>query len=508
MIEIVWFKRDLRTADHRPLARAAATGRPVVPLYIAEPGWWAEPDMAGRHWAFIAGSLSELRADLAARGAPLVVRAGEAVAVLSELQARFGIAGLWSHEETGGAWTFARDRAVGAWARANAVPWTEIPQHGVIRRLGDRDGWARHWDRMMAEPPTLAPRRLVPVRELDPGPIPDAKDLGIADDPCPGRQRGGAAAGTALLDSFLSFRGEPYQRAMSSPLAGAEACSRISPHLAWGTLSMREAAQATWGRMASLKGLPREETGRWPGALRSFVGRLHWHCHFMQKLESEPEIEHRVLHPAYDGLRDLDETRHRAWAEGRTGWPFLDACMRSLAATGWLNFRMRAMVMCCSSYHLWNHWREPGLHLARLFTDFEPGIHWSQTQMQSGTTGINSTRIYNPVKQGYDQDPQGDFVRRWVPELAAVPTARLHEPWKLSPLERADLNLSYPDPIADVAQAARAARERIWAVRRGPDYREAANAIQTRHGSRKSGLPPSNPAKRRRADPRQAALDV
>jgi deoxyribodipyrimidine photo-lyase len=208
-------------------------------------------------------------------------------------------------------------------------------------------------------------------------------------------------------------------------------------------------------------------------------------------------------------LRDVDPDRHTAWAEGRTGLPFVDACMRALSATGWLNFRMRAMLVSVSSYQLWNHWREPGLHLARLFTDFEPGIHWSQVQMQSGSTGINTARIYNPIKQGHDHDPDGTFVRRWVPELAAIPAPFLHEPWKLSPLERKDLALSYPEPVVDPVAAARAARERIWSVRRGDAYWAAADAIQDRHGSRKSGLPPT--ASRRRKPPsdrRQASLDI
>lgn len=507
MIEVVWFKRDLRSSDHRPLAGAARTGRPVLPLYVIEPGWWAEPDMARRHWDFIAESLTELRVDLATRGAPLVVRTGEILEVLGDLHARYGIAGLWSHEETGGAWTFARDRRVAAWVRETGVPWHEIPQHGVIRPLRDRDGWARHWERVMAEPVTPPPRTLTPVADLDPSEIPCTPVPGLQGVACPQRQPGGSRAGHALLDSFLGSRGETYQRAMSSPLTAEDACSRISPHLAWGTLSLRETVQATWGRMASLRGMPRAETGLWPGALSSFLGRLHWHCHFIQKLESEPEIEHRDLHPAYAGLRGFDRHRHDAWAEGRTGLPFVDACMRSLIATGWLNFRMRALLVSVSSYHLWNHWREPGLHLARLFTDFEPGIHWSQVQMQSGTTGINTARIYNPVKQGHDHDPQGTFVRRWVPELAVVPLAFLHEPWKLSPLERRDLALDYPDPIVDPLAAAREARERIWSVRRGDDYRDAADAIQRRHGSRRSGLAQTG-SRRAKTDRRQAQLDL
>ena len=486
-LHVVWFKRDLRGTDHRPLARAAEAGR-VLPLYMAEPDLWAEPDMAARHWAFVTESLTELRKDLARLGQPLVVRRGDAVTILEALAREHGMAALWSHEETGNAWSYARDRAVAAWCRAHGVPWHEIPQHGVIRRLGSRDGWARRWDRMMAEPVT-APPALGPL-DLDPGSIPDAATLGLASDPCPARQTGGSAAGFERLESFLATRGETYRSAMSTPLEGAEACSRLSPHLAWGTVSMREAAQAAWQAQAHVGSRPRGTVTRWRGALGSFTGRLHWHCHFMQKLEDAPDIEHRNLHRAYDGVRPSAPGPERLgpWARGETGLPFVDACMRSLAATGWLNFRMRAMVMAVASYHLWLDWRAPGLHLARQFTDYEPGIHWPQVQMQSGTTGINTVRIYNPVKQGLDQDPNGVFIRRWVPELAAIDDRFVHEPWK-APDAGAVLGRVYPHPMIDHLAAARAARDAIWAARRGPAFRSEANAIQVKHGSRKSGIP-------------------
>jgi deoxyribodipyrimidine photo-lyase len=224
--------------------------------------------------------------------------------------------------------------------------------------------------------------------------------------------------------------------------------------------------------------------------MTSFSGRLHWHCHFMQKLEDEPRLELENLHRAYDGVRPSapDVDRLAAWSAGETGLPFVDACMRSLRATGWLNFRMRAMVMAVASYHLWLHWREPGLELARLFTDYEPGIHWPQTQMQSGTTGINTVRIYNPVKQGHDQDPTGAFVRQWVPELAAIPDTHVQEPWKAENAGQV-LGRVYPHPIVDHLAAAREARDAVWAVRRGGAFRNQAAAIQDKHGSRKSGVP-------------------
>lgn len=481
LVQVVWFKRDLRVHDHRALACAATRG-PVLPLCVVEPDLWREPDMSARQWAFVAESLMELRADLAACGAPLVVRVGEVTQVLATLGP---IDALWSHEETGNAWTFARDRRVAAWCRDNGVPWHEVQNHGVERRMASRNGWARRWDTLMAEPEAPAPV-LMPIG-IDPGAIPTTADLRLAPDPCPHRQPGGRRAGQDRLRTFLHARGETYRSAMSSPLAGETACSRLSPHLAWGTLSMREVAQATCARQRSLQStLP----GKWRGSLRSFAGRLHWHCHFIQKLEDEPSIEHRNFHSAYDSIRPSapDTDRLAAWSRGETGLPFVDACMRFLAAGGWLNFRARAMVMATASYHLWLDWRAPGLQLARYFTDYEPGIHWSQVQMQSGTTGINTARIYNPVKQGHDQDPTGTFTRRWVPELADIADRRLQEPWKAENAG-AVLGRAYPIRIVDHQAAARAARERIYSVRRGGDFRTEASAIQEKHGSRKSGIP-------------------
>ena len=275
---------------------------------------------------------------------------------------------------------------------------------------------------------------------------------------------------------------------MSSPNTAFDACSRLSVPLAFGTLSMREVFQAAKRRQAGLYDLPPGRRGTWPGALRSFLARLHWHCHFMQKLEDEPRIEFESFHPAYDGLRVDDSERLERWAAGRTGLPFIDACMRALAHHGWINFRMRAMLVSFASYQLWLPWRGSGLHLARLFTDYEPGIHWPQMQMQSATTGINLPRIYNPIKQGRDFDPDGVFIQKWVPELAGVPAAFLHEPWTWDGAER-ELAGRYPAPIVDERSARRAAQEGIWAVRRKPRYREIADAIQAKHGSRKSGIP-------------------
>ena len=148
------------------------------------------------------------------------------------------------------------------------------------------------------------------------------------------------------------------------------------------------------------------------------------------------------------------------------------------------------MLMSFASYHLWLPWRDSGLHLARLFVDYEPGIHWSQCQMQSGSTSINTIRIYNPIKQGIDHDADGTFIRRWCPELAHLPADQIHEPWRVID--------DHPRPIVDCAEAARQAKDRIWAIRRSAGFDRHADAIQHKHGSRKAGLKPTATRRRRR----------
>ena len=313
--------------------------------------------------------------------------------------------------------------------------------------------------------------------------LPTACDLGLAEDGLLELPTAGREAALDTLGSFLHLRGEHYTRAMSSPVTAPDACSRLSWHITYGAVSMREVTQAAW---AHYRNLP-PSAKAWRQAIRSFIARLHWHCHFIQKLESEPQAEWRPFAKIYEGLRPNpgDPARLAAWSEGRTGYPFIDAAMRYLNATGWINFRMRAMLMSFASYDLWLPWQESGAMLAGKFIDYEPGIHWSQCQMQSGETGINTVRIYSPVKQGYDQDPDGRFIRRWVPELADVPDVYVHEPWKLAADDRALLCPDYPPRIVDHAAAAKAAKEAIYNLRRKPEARAEAKAVVQKHGSRK-----------------------
>lgn len=484
---VVWFKRDLRVTDHAPLAHAAQQG-PVLCLYVLEPSLWAQPDSAQQHYLFLQESLRDLARALRALGAELQLAIGEVPKVLARLHAAAPFHTLASHEETGNGHTFARDKAVARWCLASAVVWREWPQHGVVRRLPTRDVWHARWQAHMHAPQVPTPVR-IEGRPL-PWPTerwPAGSTFGLVDDAPPLRQHGGRCEGLAVLHAFLDERSRQYRGGISSPLGAPTACSRLSPYLALGCLGMREVVQATHARIEDLTG---PDDGRQRQGLAAFLSRLHWHCHFIQKLESEPELEFRNLHRGYDGLREAawNEAHFAALTAGRTGWPMVDACVAMLRETGWLNFRMRAMLVSVAAYPLWLHWRPVGLWLARQFIDYEPGIHWSQMQMQAGTTGINTTRIYNPIKQARDHDPQGRFVRHWLPAMRRVPDAWLFEPWRMPADVQARCGVrvgeDIPAPQVDLEAATRAAKARMHALRAQAEVREAKATIVEKHGSR------------------------
>lgn len=505
-MQVLWLKRDLRIDDHEALTQAAAQGL-VLPLYILEPKLWQQEDMSRRHYLFLKQCLQELHLSLLKLGQGLVIKVGDAVEVLQDLHKRHGVRGVWSHQETGNLWTYERDRRVKGWTKEAGVPWHEPVQNGVVRGLKNREGWSQLWFQQMSQPRFSPPEFLDPIQESSQK-LPSAEALGLKEEGERQLQKGGRQAALETLHSFLYHRGEGYSKELSSPVTAFESCSRLSPHLAFGTLSMREVFHQVEERKKEIDPLPHEVKGKWPSALRTFSSRLRWHCHFMQKLEDAPSVEEAPLHSAYVGVREemWNEAYFQAWKEGKTGFPLVDASMRALRATGWLNFRMRAMVMSFASYHLWLHWKQPALYLARLFTDYEPGIHYNQVQMQSGTTGINTLRIYNPIKQGVEQDPQGKFIRQWVKELAEMGDECIHTPW-LNPSQMQ----GYPFPIVEEKEARERAASLLYGMRKEGSHRQEAARILEKHGSRKKRAPAFSREKKERkvrSSPNQLELPL
>lgn len=497
-INIIWYKRDLRVQDHAPLTAAAHTGAPILPLYVIEPSVIHHYDFATRHYWFIRESLLELRENLAARGMPLVVRVGEVFQVLESIRADFPNMRLWAYEETGNMLTYQRDIAVRRWCKANGITFVEIAAGGVVRSLPSRDVWSKIWEERIRTPQAIPPDAIRLV-DIAPGPIPTSAELGLAPDHMTERQRGGELEAGNLLHSFLYERGRYYHREMSSPLSAWESCSRLSAHFAYGTLSIKQAVMAMRSRRRELYDMPPEEyaqlDGSWKSAMTAFNSRLHWRDHFMQKLEDEPEVEFEPFIRAFADMRNSPNTSSRnadnyaAWQTGHTGYPMIDACMRALINTGWLNFRMRAMLVSFGANDLWINWKSLSVHLSRLWVDYEPGIHICQVQMQAGVTGISRLRMYNPTKQAHDQDPDGVFIRRWLPELNHVPTNYIHAPHLMPADVQRDakciIGQDYPAPIVDHAIAVRLARQAISAVRRLPETRDQISASYIKHGSRR-----------------------
>jgi len=491
-VQVVWFKRDLRVIDHYPLASAIRRG-PVIGLYVYEPEVIRADDFDPAHLVFINQALAELDRALGRIGGRMTYRVGRMPDILNAIDREHGIDALWSHQETGNAITYARDRRVGRWARRRGVSWHEIPQDGVTRRLRSRDDWNRLWATAMARPEAPTPTRIVTPSGLESGSIVSPEALGIGPGRRPEAQRGGELVAHSILDSFLDHRGLTYPRGISSPNTARRGGSRLSPHLAWGCISSGRVFRVVRDRERELAEARCEGElvdPRWWRALRSFRDRVRWRSHFMQKLEDEPAIEYRNFSRAYDGLREAEFSpgRFDAWRLGQTGYPMVDASIRALRLGGWINFRMRAMLMSFASYHLWLDWRPTSVYLARLFLDYEPGIHYAQAQMQSGTTGINTLRIYSPTKQALDHDPFGAFIRRYIPELEPVPDEYLAEPHTIPPLLQkmigCRIGRDYPHPIVDHREAYRKARDRMDRVVQSPEGRTEARRVLLKHAGR------------------------
>jgi deoxyribodipyrimidine photo-lyase len=426
----------------------------------------------------------------------LIVRQSEdAVATMQALTQEVEIHAIYTHEETGNDWTYQRDIRMEQWCRASHIALKAFPSNGVVRALKSRDHWSAIRNARMNQPVLPAPTCLRSVKVVNACPLPEKESPIFGESLLGTVQPGGRAQAEQTLACFLQQHASQYLYHLSAPGLSEQYCSRLSTHLAYGTLSAREVHAALLNRLQQLTVSDKKS---WARGLSAFNSRLSWRDHFIQKLEDQPEIEYQCMHPGFEQMRDRPGNKQwmHAWQMGKTGYPFVDACMRSLKQTGWITFRMRAMLVSFASYHLWLDWRDSGYFLARMFTDYEPGIHYSQLQMQSGVTGINALRMYNPVKQSQDQDPDGVFIKKWVPELARFPQSYIHEPWTCPPLIQSEagviLGRDYPLPIVDHTTAIRAARAKISSVRQQIGFKHTAKQVYQKLGSRKRAASQKN----------------
>lgn len=477
-INVVWLKRDLRLEDNEAIGKAIRAGKRFLILYAFEHQLMNDPHYSERHWNFIKESLVDLNKELVQHQTKVLSVHSDIISIFNQLQYYWRIETVFSHLETGILVTYNRDRDFKRYCRNNTIEWCENMNNGVKRGLQNRENWFENWNKYMAQPlekfnpsdgQLISSEELSRVEQI-------SHTMSLKTPKNTSFQKGGRTLAWKYANSFFKERHKDYMFHISKPEASRKSCSRLSPYLAWGNVSVREIFQL--GQEVKTK-YNRKHLG-------AFLSRLRWQAHFIQKFEMEHTMEEASVNKGYHKLKKSISKKYKeAWIEGQTGFPLVDACMRCLKETGYLNFRMRALTVSFFTHILWQPWQEATTHLSQMFLDFEPGIHFPQLQMQAGETGINNLRIYNPIKNGIDHDEDAIFIKKWVPELAKLDTPFAHEPYLMTPLDQEfnnfHLGKDYPRPIVDIKQTRKRASDILWSMKDDELVKKESFRILSRH---------------------------
>ena len=504
-----WVKRDFRVSDNAALV-AAARHQSLIALLVLEPSIIKAKDASALHLHAQLDAAAKLQQTLRELGSELYLMAGELPDVFERVRSFINFSAIHAHQETGTQLTYERDDKVRAWCRINQIDYHEHTQNGVVRGSHKRvDRPAILATRLLRTAVHPAPLQLPTVPsgvencrqllrfnpELSHGLTQGSnaqsetfannelclQDVGeklYAENTL---QSLGEKQANTDLESFLNVRGQKYRGGISSPNLAFTHGSRLSAHLAWGTLSLRQVFAAKAERENDLHNSSSKNIGvtAWRKSLNAFQSRLFWHDHFVQRFEAAPQMEFEALNPAYQALAYLnDDEKLQRWLTGKTGIPLVDACIRCVQTCGFLNFRMRAMLVSVACYGLGQDWRRIQYPLAHWFFDYEPGIHFSQVQMQAGVVGINTIRVYNPHKQLLEHDADCKFVKKWIPELREFTAEEICN-YQTSPLG------DYPAPPDDFESTATQMKQRIFSIRNSDEGRKASAEILEAYGSRR-----------------------